>query len=107
MSPSGAAATGSSIPAPTANAAADAGWPDGNDVEPGRRVARDNHGAGPDDGLLRLKSGFRTAFATADVSPTASSPRVAARRPNRPPPAARTPAHASHSFEWSANELSG
>ncbi len=95
----GAASTGDSNAAPVANANADAACPDGKEVEAGSLRRRLTSGTRSINGRFRLASCFMGRFTTADVTPNATSPLSAARRPKRPPANASTVAMHVHSTD--------
>src|SRR5581483_4412766 len=93
-------ASGSSLVAATANANAEAEWPEGNDEVRGRRRSG-RSGVG----RRRLISSFRGPLTVAEVKASASTPCSAARRPRVPPNAAAPAASVSQRREWSAAPL--
>jgi hypothetical protein len=70
----------------TANAKADAEWPDGNDGDSGIRTKRASaKDSSSLTGRRRRYSDFARTLTVKDVSATAVNPRMAARRPELPP----------------------
>ena len=89
-------ATGSTWPTPVAKAKAAAECPEGNEVETGILVCRASGTCSATrSGRRRPPSGFIPRFTTVAVTPTETRPLAAARRPRRPPKAARIAAAAS------------
>ena len=81
---SGRARTGMPSAAPKAKAKAEAVCPEGNEVEVGIRT-EERSGLSVRSGRPRRKAALTPRLATAEVTPTASRPRTAARRPGQPP----------------------
>ena len=90
-------------PTATANAAADAECPDGNDVDVGIGTHR---ASGTSCCFLAGRSRAPISFigwlTTRDAAPIAATPVAAARRPRGPPTTASTPAIRNHGLEWLA-----
>src|SRR5579864_1828623 len=96
--PAGTARAGTSSATPVANAAADAAWPDGNDVLCGVLLAELSGKAG----RVRPTSRLARTFADALAMAMPARPRRAARRVHLFRRDPRPAATAIHSMPWSA-----
>jgi len=97
---SGTLSPGNTRPTETANAAADAAWPEGNEVDDGIRTHRlSGTPSRVRPGRRRLPASFIGWLITNEVSPIAAIPVNAARRPRAPPNRASAPATSSHGLE--------
>src|SRR5690242_10164318 len=91
---------GSSRPTAVAKANPDAACPDGNDAEPGIRTFRPSGTpASARSGRRRDQADFAARFTSGDVTPMATAPRTAARRPAGPPRLPSPAAITSHRTE--------
>ncbi len=85
-----------------AKAKAEAEWPEGNDVDDGMVTCRTLGTPAPArSGRCRADTDFTPRLTTAEVTPIASTPLAAARRPAGPVSAIPA-AIPSHSLEWFA-----
>ena len=89
-------------PTAVANAAAEAEWPEGNDVDSGMLTHR-SCGTPARSGRARALPSFIGWLTAKDVTPIAAIPVIAARRPRWPPKSARSVATTNQGFEKSAN----
>lgn len=97
---SGRLTPGEAIPAPVANANADAAWPDGNDVERGIATRRAIGTLWTRRSGRRLReSGLTSRLTIAEVTAIDAKPLIAARRPLGPSATANPAALPIHSFE--------
>src|SRR5689334_22919996 len=91
---------GSSRPTAVAKANPAAACPDGNDAEPGIRTFRPSGTpASARSGRRRDQADFAARFTSGDVTPMATAPRTAARRPAGPPRLPSPAAITSHRTE--------
>jgi len=88
-------------PTAEANAAADAEWPEGNDVDSGMLTQR-SRGTLVRSGRVRALRSFIGWLTANDVAPIAAIPVMAARRPRLPPNSASMAATMNQGFEKSA-----
>ena len=91
-----------SNPAPTANAAALAAWPDGSEFDVGKRRGRRAVGTRRYLGLAWCRSRLATWLVTRLVNARPATPRTAPRCAQGRPDASNAAAIANHSLEWSA-----
>src|SRR6478672_7834057 len=97
-------AAGMTSPTAVANAAAEAEWPEGNDVDSGMLTHRSwGTPARSRSGRVRALTSFIGWLTAKDVTPIAAIPVIAARRPRLPPKSARRVATTNQGFEKSAN----